>query len=218
MMRCHRCVVAISYYGSQVTCWFSTTQRHYTIWACTIQRWMRRVQGLHNSERKGGKQSEQMKRKRVSRYITILFYKKRTENIMLACWQTKERPNERRSVCTSGKWIFNGNIYIGYLDVWKQFAIIDAKRTKKRTHTHHTRSSYIVHILAEKLNWKGSRVFHSSIVAYEQSVCIFIFLSFSLFASLVAFTSQPASVSEEVREKWRIARWMPGMVICYINF
>lgn len=37
------------------------------------------------------------------------------KNIMLACLLTNERANERRNVCTSGKWIFNGNIYIAYL-------------------------------------------------------------------------------------------------------
>lgn len=45
VMWCYRCGAAFSY-SSQVTCWFSTAQRHHTIRACTIQRWVRCVQGL----------------------------------------------------------------------------------------------------------------------------------------------------------------------------
>lgn len=44
-MWCYRCGAAFSY-SSQVTCWFSTAQRHHTIRACTIQRWVRCMQGL----------------------------------------------------------------------------------------------------------------------------------------------------------------------------
>lgn len=45
VMWCYRCGCAFSY-SSQVTCWFSTAQRHRTIRACTIQRWVRCMQGL----------------------------------------------------------------------------------------------------------------------------------------------------------------------------
>lgn len=45
MMWCYRCCTTLGN-GGQVTCWFSTVQRHYTIWTCTIQCGMWCMQSL----------------------------------------------------------------------------------------------------------------------------------------------------------------------------
>lgn len=50
MMWCYRCCATLTGNGGQVTCWFSTAQRHHTIGACTIQCWMWCVQGLYKNE------------------------------------------------------------------------------------------------------------------------------------------------------------------------
>lgn len=167
------------------------------------------------------KKSEEIKRKRVShtRYITILFDKKTYREhyaSVLANQRTNERINDGACVRQENGYLMEiYTLHISSYESNSQSLMQREWRKNTRTHTPYT---FIAHVRAEKLKWKSSRVFHSSIVEYEQSVCIFIFLSFSLFASLVAFALAAASGVGKVREKWRISRWMPGMVICYINF
>lgn len=122
MMWCYRCCAAFGY-GSQVTCWFST-QSHYTIWACTIQRWMRRVQGLYKMNRNIrvldiwrilDKQTNKQTRKKPCTAQSI--------------WTKMSDRTKERACVSLEKWLFNGNIYIAHLIESNP----QCKRNKKKT-------------------------------------------------------------------------------------
>lgn len=94
MVWCYRCCATLTGNGGQVTCWFSTAQRHHTIGACTIQCWMWCVQGLYKNE--------------YTHVFSIhhnITFKKKAPPLMVHMEAMERQPNVRQ-----GKWIFNGNI------------------------------------------------------------------------------------------------------------
>lgn len=125
MMVCYRCS-AVSCYVRQITCWFSATQRHYTIWTCTIQRWMRRVQSLYKWE--------ENENNIYVPYIHLDSLKTFQANAFRACVRQE-----------------NGylmEIYTLHI-AWKQFTGTKKPQTHTRAHTPHT-----VHTLkSEKLRF-----------------------------------------------------------------